>query len=836
MRFTICILILLATVDNLQAARLVTLTAKNWDTYAPRGKEADCIYGDFVLQNDRITAVIANPVPGRNANVRTREVGGSVIDLTVNNQQSDQLTAFFPAAGRYALQFERANSNSDGDASAVDRESAAIQLQGKSVQLRCRSIPADGLPSLVVTYRLKDGDPSLTVDSTFRNEVNSPLEVDLVDRIIADQTFEYGHEMETNLAWWYDPWFGQAYGIVADQRKVDQKSPERKVGSLVRYTSHGTSTVVIEPGKSYQLLRNIFPGNNLIEVRAVANQMAKITNHAMAITVVDPDGPVAAAQITIHQAEQRYAWGRTRKDGSLPLNLPAGMYSLTVESIPRGKQTLALNPEKSQEISVTLARAGYVEGRINDENGQPVACKVQFRGTAGTSDPDFGPDSGEHAVKNLYYTADGRFRHQISPGTYDTIISHGPEYDVVYERIKVRRGHTTTLTATLARTVDTSGWISADFHSHSSPSGDNTSSQYGRVLNLLAEHIEFAPCTEHNRISSYTPHLQRLAAEHRMATCVGMELTGSLGSVNHQNAFPLVYKPRTQDGGGPRTHEAPLVQIERLALWDDGSEKIVQGNHPNIVQILGDRDLDGQADSGFQEMFGFMDVIEVNPPDEIFNPADSLGTNSIFHWLQLLNLGYRIPGVVNTDAHYNFHGSGWLRNYLKCPTDDPAQIRTMDIVHAAERGNLILTNGPYLEIDLTADGRTVTAGDEIRTSHHEVSLHVRVQCPNWIDIDRVQIFINGRPQEDYNFRRRVSPEMFNTSPVRFDQKITLHLKEDTHVVVATIGEQSTLGPVMGPDHEQDRPVAVSNPIFVDVNGDGFSPNGDLLGVKVPKLP
>ena len=49
------------------------------------------------------------------------------------------------------------------------------------------------------------------------------------------------------------------------------------------------------------------------------------------------------------------------------------------------------------------------------------------------------------------------------------------------------------LEAKLVRSVKTDGWISGDFHSHSSPSGDNTSSQLGRVLNLLCEHVEFAP-------------------------------------------------------------------------------------------------------------------------------------------------------------------------------------------------------------------------------------------------------------------------------------------------------------------------------------------------------
>ncbi len=108
-------------------------------------------------------------------------------------------------------------------------------------------------------------------------------------------------------------------------------------------------------------------------------------------------------------------------------------------------------------------------------------------------------------------------------------------------------------------------------------------------------------------------------------------------------------------------------------------------------------------------MHGNMDVIEVHPLHTIFDPPtvkSDGGTrnNTIVNWLQLLNRGQRIPGVVNTDAHYNFHGSGWLRNYVRSPTDDPAQIRTLDVVHAAERGNLVMSSGPFMEVRLCREG------------------------------------------------------------------------------------------------------------------------------------
>ena len=100
-------------------------------------------------------------------------------------------------------------------------------------------------------------------------------------------------------------------------------------------------------------------------------------------------------------------------------------------------------------------------------------------------------------------------------------------------------------------------------------------------------------------------------------------------------------------------------------------------------------------------MFGYMDVVEVHPPHLILKGLEDGyrgRDNRMFRWLQLLNLGYRIPGVVNTDSHYNFHGTGWLRNYIKSSTDQPEEISIEEMVDSSEAGNVIMTNGPFLEV------------------------------------------------------------------------------------------------------------------------------------------
>ncbi len=818
----------------------------------PQGKETDWILGDALLRNDLVVAVIAAPTPSRNANMTVRNVGGCVIDLTTADEPNDQLSAFYPGGGQHAMsQWEVA---AEGDQASSSWNSETVAAHGRTVELTTTSLPTAGQPMVTVTYRLTDGDDFLTVESRYSNPHESPLSITLEDRVRADRTFTAAAAPEHAVAWWDDEWFGQTYGLIpvnATLADLDgDKAKNRNGRDPLRYAIDGNSKVEIAPGGEVRLVRRLIPAKNLLALRARAAEMTGAPLRSVELHIRDPHGAVSGAMITASNNGERFAAGRTNAEGVLPLHLPAALqdWSLSVAALGRPIASLPLsNDEQDAELTVDLPLPGVVVATISDVNGGPIPCKVQFRGrgeeAAGpaTPDPEFGPDSGHTAVKNLRYSHDGRFRQDILPGRYDVIVSYGPEYDAVTTTISVEAGQETSLAATLRRTVDTSGWISSDFHSHSTPSGDNTSSQFGRVQNLLCEHLEFNPCTEHNRISSYGHHLETLGVSHLMATCNGMELTGSLLPVNHQNAFPLVEKRFTQDGGGPVVdNEDPVRQIERLALWDDAADKLVQMNHPNLVQVLGDRDTDGMPDAGFEAMLGFVDVIEVHPPAQIFQKQQALDDPrkppaTIFTWMQMLNLGYRVPGVVNTDAHYNFHGSGWLRNYIKSPTDNPAEVDVSDIVRASELGEIVMTNGPFLEVVASTgdDETTAGPGGQLSAVDNEVSLSVRVQCPNWFDVDRVQVFVNGRADQALNFTRRENPECFSREVIRFEHSIPVLLQQDAHLIVATIGEESQLGMVMGPDHAGSKPVAVSNPIFIDIDGNGFRPNGDLLDLPIP---
>ena len=823
-----------------RAAESVVLDESNYDAIVPKGKEVDALYGDIVLSNDQIIAVIAKPIAGRNANLTVKEVAGCLIDLTRKDSNSDQLSAFYPNATRTPYR----------SGESLNPFSYAVQSADEAKDGDKASPIAK--PKVTTTYALEAGWDYIQIATTFTNASSKAMNIALSDSLRADKSFDQGFDDDLGMFWVYDRWFGQAYGLVVTTENTKLVAPAGsttpgRTASTVNYEHNGKREVTLKPGESFTLTRLMIPGDHAFQIRAIAAKLAKQQQTDTSFHLKDGAGDVVSADVILYHDAQRkkvFTRGRTDKEGRIETQLPAGKYFASIYSSGRTSQEfeVIVDAEKKQTaVLKEMDTPGTIVAKITSDSDGPIPCKVQFIGIEPTKDPFFFVDSGEHEVHNCHYSHNGSFRQHIGAGKYQVIISYGPEFDAVFTQVEVISGKETPLAAKLVRSVNTKGWISTDFHSHSSPSGDNTSSQLGRVLNLLAEHIEFAPCTEHQRIDSYVPHLKRLGALELLATCTGMELTGSPLPMNHQNVFPLIHKPHTQDGGGPLTDKDPRAQIERVYLWDNKSEKVVQQNHPDIVKMFFDKDGDGKMDKGF-DMAPFMSVIEVHPPAGIF--ADASGSydgkkyrDTMLRWMQTLNQGYRVPGVVNTDSHYNFHGSGWLRNWVKSPTDDPAKVQTLDVVRETNKGHIIMSTGPFMEVRANSAAQDSTSslpGDGITALGGEVTLQVRVECPNWFDINRVQIFVNGRADPKLNFTRKSHPKMFGDKAIKFDQRIEVNLKSDAHLIVAAVGEGLTLGPVMGTGHGKDVPVAVSNPIFVDVDGAGFKANNDDLGLPLKK--
>ncbi|HYF34092.1 MAG TPA: CehA/McbA family metallohydrolase, partial [Prosthecobacter sp.] len=361
--------------------------------------------------------------------------------------------------------------------------------------------------------------------------------------------------------------------------------------------------------------------------------------------------------------------------------------------------------------------------------------------------------------------------------------------------------------------------------------------------NLAAEHIEFAPTTEHNRLYDWKPLIEKLGLAPFMSTVPGMELTGRRA---HFNSFPLTPEPYTQDNGAPEWNDDPRINAHTLRRWQkEDPTRWIQINHPDLTNLFGDRDMDGIADGGFVGISGAIDGFETQngsgtdilagAPFRVSRPQGSVAakvtTIREFIWLQLLNQGVRQVAVGVADAHAVYgNGVGCWRNYIPCSTDDPAKVSWEELSPKVKKGNLILSSSPFLQV-MTEDGHL--AGEEVR-GNGGVNLKVRVQCNTWAGIDRVQVLVNGRQEPKLNFTREANPDMFGKGVVQFDQTIRVPLQGDAHLIVVAVGEKETLQKGFGTSaYAKMRPMAYNNPIFVDVDGNGFRPNGDTLGYELP---
>ena len=800
------LLVSVAGMSNVAALAADVQEITKANRFALQGKEVDWIDGDYLIKNDVIVGVIARPQRGRDANMTVRAVGAGLIDLTRLDMPSDQLSAFYPSGGRYNFT----------DNSSV----ASGKLDAQTVFWRCESSSSNvnGKTQCTVEYRLRDGDPFISCKVTISGANVS--EIAAFDTVRADRTFEFASVKDSTVAYCEDEHFRQTYGF---QTVTGSETPKWGSGRAKRL-SYGGAAVVSDDKKAIHWETNIYPASSSVDLQGLVNQAQPQT---VLVAGAVGDQPRIRLSITdgdVHEINRR-TW-RSDASGRSIVHLPAGEHTIRADAIGHAPsyKTITVADEPA-EWKIRMLAASSVAAKITDTDGNPIPCKVSFYGlirSAKTADPNFGIDSQDGSVGNTVYSADGEFVRSIPAGEYEAVISYGPEYNAVFQNIAVEFGKVTKLTAKLERVVDTSGWVSSELHSHSSPSGDNTSSQLGRVENLVCEHLEFAPCTEHQRVESYDDQLKILGAEHLMATCSGMELTGSLLPINHQNAFPMKWKPHAQDGGGPRVDGNPVTQIARLAMWDDESDKIVQTNHPNMQQLLRDKNLDGKEDGGYSKMLDYMDVIEVHPPQAIFvDPATikdpkQRATNRIRPWLDLINSGRRIPGVVNTDAHYNWHGSGWLRNWIRCGTDDPSKITIEEMIRGLEAGRVLMSTGPFMSVHLHHGSlkRPAEIGDDVEIGTGQAELAVQIQCANWLDVNRVEVFVGGVMQEKLSRRRSTHPQSFGDGVVKFDQRLPVELSGNTTIVVAAMGEKMQLGRVMGTNYGKFPPVCVSNPIYV----------------------
>lgn len=834
----------------------VAVVGPNTRGYLPEGKEVDAIDGDLVIQSPHMTLVIAQPIEGRNANLTTNDVGGCLLDLTATENGSDQLTIFRPHGPGVA--YRKWSVQIDGQEEPIEGNTGwglvhAVNVTVATADDRYRA-----------TYSLKLGDRTLSI------QTESPDQSPDAEFRLDGGSSRVGMSPEKPADWFWaeDAYWGQAYGIRAVSVDGDaaiahagRKIKVSDAGPMVAYEIaagrtrlHAWSNLFPEAARGYLTVGASYLGRDGFDPRG-GRRTGSANGSVLAF---------ANTTISTQQGDDAIAIAKFRLQGNETMIVPVPTGPLSVEMASHGVESEAgrYHVTKGQTLayrSTFLHRLSSVRLVVRDGAGWPVPAKVEIRKVSGDAEIDFGPDSAIDAVQDLVYIAAGERTVALPVGEYELIATHGPEFDRTVEKLEIPGPETTkssrrpvqtypgpkksiTKTLVVRRAFDTPGWISADFHSHSSPSGDNVSHQRGRVLNLVCEDIDFAPCTEHNRISSYQSHIDELGLGNHILSVSGIELTGNPLPLNHHNVFPLVHKPFTQNGGGPYVADNPDEQIERLYLWDDRSEKVIQQNHPDMGWLLRDRDGNSELDEGFARGVALLDCIEVHPVEsvlELFPGAEAAkgeaarkwNRGRFLAWLQLLNQGRRLTGVVNTDAHYNHHGSGWLRNWIQVPHDEPSECDLEDIIEATKVGRVMMSNGPMIElVVVNEDGSESGLGDEVRVVGDTVRARVRVRCADWVHCDRVAVLVDGKPSDV--FEAATTPDAFQDGPVVFEKTIDVKVDHDSTLMAICGSASKNLGDVYGSGNADRNFAAATNAIWLNTGDEKWEPSNDTLGVPL----
>lgn len=373
----------------------------------------------------------------------------------------------------------------------------------------------------------------------------------------------------------------------------------------------------------------------------------------------------------------------------------------------------------------------------HDTHGEPLPCRFTIINEAGSL-AGLGAESNEQlAVRSgVVYSSTGTASIGLAAGKYTVFCGRGTEYDLQEAEFQISAGESVAREFTLTRVVDTAGLVACDTHVHTfeiSRHGDASLTE--RMITLAGEGIELPVATDHNVFVDYRPHLKRMQLERWMTPVIGNEVTTRFG---HFNVFPATVEASAPD--------------HTVTSWSDLHDDIFTTPNLRISILNHPRDVH----SGFtpfapENMIGSVAQrrdgrrLRANAVELINSAAMQTDPMVIFDdWMSIVNRGHHLTAVGSSDSHEvarKIVGQG--RSYIYCSDEDPGDINVAAAVESFLAGEVLVSLG--LITELTVNTR-VHSGQmlSLQKSEKEIAIRVRVQGPEWVTADRIQLFVNGQ--------------------------------------------------------------------------------------------
>ncbi len=821
---------------------LASVTAAHANTRAARvasaadlvvGPNAQGQVGDYVLENERIR-VIVDDIPHAHGFADT---GGNVIDAA-------------PLAGqdRFASLFTMFDNHFGRQGQYDTVRVVAAGGAAQPAQLRVSGVDSEQPSVLVVTdYTISPNESWIRIDTTLTNTSAFPItQLQVGDAIQWGLTTHFapgwdnagrnipgdGHDIGgkvLDVDWAASDGLGSSYGYGGFTGTIELANGSTWSDGNVEYLD-------IAAGASKSYSRVLLVGDGSISsvsddiLRIRATPTGTLSGH---VTEIGTGRPIADATVTITTVQclgttnaVSATIARSAADGSYSALLAPGSYKVMTQALGRTAEPCAsatITASATTTHDVTLGGQGLLDWTCTDGT-QQIPFKVSLLNLPLTERRE-GPQLGDaHALVGGYaaLSPTGAGEVVVAPGSYQVWVTHGMEWTAHVEDVTIPAGGRVVVAATLSRVVDSTGYVSADLHVHAFNSADSGVTFELRAQQAASEGLEIVVPTDHDYISDMTAAINATSTNAWVGTFPGDEVTTV--DWGHFNAYPLTPNP-TAPRGGALDHAGLSPGEMFAALRRDPKDPVVQVNHPragglgyfdlSAVNAINGRSADPQWSSDFDAV-------------EVFNGKRLYQVGAVLHdWYNMLNDGMHLVGMGNTDTHQVFSQEiGYPRNFVQVGVDDPSTVPEFAFRDAVRQGHTFFTNGPFVETWVDGQG----PGNLVDASSGNVDLRVRVQAPDWVAVDTVNVIVNGQ------LARTIAVPAF-TTVVRFDDVISLPIDRDSWIAVEVKGGQcevdatnacivpgcpGRLDPVIPPLYGTDPvcPYAHSNPTYVDRDGDG----------------
>jgi hypothetical protein len=455
-------------------------------------------------------------------------------------------------------------------------------------------------------------------------------------------------------------------------------------------------------------------------------------------------------------------------------------------------------------VNFDLPQTGEICVTVTDENSVGMPARVTVVGfdpspeivipgvaLLGFSGDDLGLfyDQGDvlpfGLVHHDYADASGSVSFEIEPGTYQVVVSRGTEFSTSTSTATVAAGAcagSSDIAAQLTQVIDSSGYVSSDFHVHGIRSADSRITDRLRVLAFAGEGIENPVMTDHHVHTDLAPEIAAQGMGAFVTNTIGEEITTF--DYGHFNAYPMLIDPSVPSGGSTDWGVGEPVGADFPSAGAYG----LKPEEIRDLAMTGANSINGVTTIQINHIDSHFDPMRINtkavPPQDQLNavqrsrlrlpPEPGGGDNLFAHfpaletwngytrnhqniefldqrigiWFNHLNQGLLTTAIADTDTHklVTTRTAG-ARSWTASPTDAIAGILPADVADSVDAGRVIGGQGLFVEARLlTSEGEANLewgGSTEIGDDDGNVTLRIEVQSPSWAQWDTIKVFANS---------------------------------------------------------------------------------------------